>query len=65
MNHFLGQLLVSLADCQMREQGPEGNHSPVRWQFWDTYCAPELKDIAKKMKRMLDSDSYLLDHLCP
>ncbi|KAL6788027.1 hypothetical protein J3E68DRAFT_439937 [Trichoderma sp. SZMC 28012] len=32
--------------------------------FWDTYYAPELKDIAKKMKRMLDSDSYLLDHLC-
>lgn len=64
MDHFLGQLLVSLADYQMSDQGPEGNRSPVRWHFWDTHYAPELKEIAKKMKRTLDSDSYFLDHLC-
>ncbi|PNP58771.1 hypothetical protein THARTR1_01471 [Trichoderma harzianum] len=64
MDHFLGQLLVSLADYQMSEQGPEGNRSPVRWQFWDIHYTPELKEIAKKMKRMLDLDSHLLDHFC-
>ncbi|KAF3074857.1 hypothetical protein CFAM422_003200 [Trichoderma lentiforme] len=64
MDHFLGQLLVSLADYQMSEQGSEGNRSPVRWHFWDTHYAPELKEIAKKMKRTLDSDSCFLDHLC-
>lgn len=64
MDHFLGQLLVSLADYQMSEQGPEGNRSPVRWQFWDIHYAPELKEIAKKLNRMLDSDSSLLDNLC-
>lgn len=64
MDHFLGQLLVSLADYQMSDQGPEGNRSPVRWHFWDTHYAPELKENAKKMKRTLDSDSYSLDRLC-
>jgi hypothetical protein len=64
MDHFLGQLLVSLADYQMRKRGPNGERSPVRWQFWETHYAPELKEFAIKMKSLLDSDSSLLDHLC-
>ncbi|EHK21903.1 uncharacterized protein TRIVIDRAFT_201627 [Trichoderma virens Gv29-8] len=64
MDHFLGQLLVSLADYQMRKRGPNGERSPVRWQFWDTHYAPELEEFAKKMKSMLDSDNSLLDRLC-
>lgn len=48
----------------MSELGPEDNRSPVRWQFWNTHYASELKEIAKTMKRKLDSDSCLLDHLC-
>ncbi|KAL7940349.1 hypothetical protein V8C42DRAFT_349563 [Trichoderma barbatum] len=33
IDHFLGDLLGSLADYQMRKRGPNGERSPVRWQF--------------------------------
>lgn len=61
---FPGHLLVLLADHQRRKRGPSGERSPVSWEFWNNHYAPELGEIAKKMKSVLDSDSSLLDRLC-
>ncbi|KAL6885714.1 hypothetical protein GGI43DRAFT_418944 [Trichoderma evansii] len=64
IDHFLGQLLGSLANYQRRKRGLNDECSPVRWQFWDEHYAPELEEFAEKMKSVLDSDSSLLDRLC-
>lgn len=59
IDHFLGQLLGSLAEYQMRVPGPNGQRIPVRWQRWEWDYSPDLERFAIKLKSLLDVDFYL------
>lgn len=64
MDEFLSQLVVSLAEYQVKKQDHNSGHTPPRWYFWWQHYAPGLEEFATKIKRALDLDSSLLDSVC-
>ncbi|KAJ6438260.1 alpha-L-fucosidase [Purpureocillium lavendulum] len=64
MDEFLGHLVGSLADYEVKKRAYSSEHTPERWNYWWTHCIPSLEEFAMKIKRTLDLDSSLLARLC-